>query len=693
MDNLTINEEYARKFQQHKEKQLKQKLKGWERKDYEKERNATCDKENEYESSDNESEDSEAELVNEKVKSKFLEVLLKLKDDSMTQSLKKLDKPIFDDSDFHDKRQKTKKEGKVGFSITDALIVDGQEEDEGNEDVYDVTYVPKEKQKDDKEKKEFIQKLEEDDEEDDDEGGFSFLKKKERETEIPEMDQKTNEEPKEQAIESLTLDEALKKSKIKTKDINLDLLQNIWGEEKIQDKNERFLRNYILSEAWLDNDENRINKKLLLIDKEDEEKDELYDNFEHAYNHRFEEEGGANITTYQRQLDDTFRVKDESRAKKRKEREKRKEEEKEKLKKEIRKEKEARVEEVMKKISKISAKDKLERLAQEMEGDSDFDMDKFDQKMNEIFDEDDIGKNEENYEDEMKDEEENFYPENDEDEQLWFYCDSCRKVIKENKIKYDCATCEDFTLCKSCFKGTQHPHKMKKDKVPVGCTPPENWKEILDQVNTKESSNELICTNCNSEIVNLHYFICEICTDVIICKTCRGIGKSVHPDHKLKRVKIETEGEETELKPEEKIKSILDSKLNTVVDDFIGKDIPSKFHYTKVEKDQHGLTNEMLLYLDDHVLQKFLPLKKLAPYNKDYTLNEKKREAMLRQFERMVEKKKRELFQLEETDKEIKEKNKETMKLLNKKVNREDYTDFKKKKRLETYGISQSTTS
>ena len=40
----------------------------------------------------------------------------------------------------------------------------------------------------------------------------------------------------------------------------MNLLQQIWGDDKKLSKNERFLRNYILSEGWLDKNTTGLNK-------------------------------------------------------------------------------------------------------------------------------------------------------------------------------------------------------------------------------------------------------------------------------------------------------------------------------------------------------------------------------------------------------------------------------------------------
>jgi len=123
----------------------------------------------------------------------------------------------------------------------------------------------------------------------------------------------------------------LGKARIKPKDLNTQLLSQLWGDDKNLDPNERFLRNYVLSEAWLENNENKISKTMLRIDRDDDDKDSENDRFEHKKNFRFEEEGGANLTTYQRQINESYRIKDNSRKEKREERKVKKTDEKKKI--------------------------------------------------------------------------------------------------------------------------------------------------------------------------------------------------------------------------------------------------------------------------------------------------------------------------------------------------------------------------
>ena len=59
--------------------------------------------------------------------------------------------------------------------------------------------------------------------------------------------------------------------------------------------------------------------------------------------------------------------------------------------------------------------------------------------------------------------------------------------------------------------------------------PPADWMDIVEQ--TIEDK----CENCKKEIIDPYYFICSECNNIKFCKTCRGIGKSIH-EHTLTKV-------------------------------------------------------------------------------------------------------------------------------------------------------------
>eukprot|EP00918_Siedleckia_nematoides_P057474 GHVU01125363.1.p1 GENE.GHVU01125363.1~~GHVU01125363.1.p1 ORF type:complete len:223 (+),score=34.55 GHVU01125363.1:121-789(+) len=73
--------------------------------------------------------------------------------------------------------------------------------------------------------------------------------------------------------------------------------------------------------------------------------------------------------------------------------------------------------------------------------------------------------------------------EGDEDSSsLWWRCDSCKQGIPVGAKRYDCQTCEDFTLCKKCWKTKRHPHRMRPFSVPEGHDPPADYAEQQDAI-------------------------------------------------------------------------------------------------------------------------------------------------------------------------------------------------------------------
>lgn len=171
----------------------------------------------------------------------------------------------------------------------------------------------------------------------------------------------------------------------------------------------------------------------------------------------------------------------------------------------------------------------------------------------------------------------------------------------------------------------------------------------------------------------------------------------------------EEKNEETDnLEPRKKLEKLIDEKYDTVVDDVIAGHIPTKFHYAKVKghTDNDELTDDMLLYLDDQTLNKYLPLKTLAPYKDGFIVPGYKKKRLLSEFQREVDKRKRELLNEIKQKKQIAESNQSLLqkkhlsseKSSNSKLEKEeknsdsvatDKKEYRKKKRLETYGITQ----
>ena len=178
----------------------------------------------------------------------------------------------------------------------------------------------------------------------------------------------------------------------------MELLQQFWGErEDSLDDTDKFLRYYILSQAWKDRGSHKrqIPVEEELADKEDSERDGEMDKYEEAYNFRYEDGSGAFIQTHSRQPEDTLRLKQNTRQDKRKQRDARKQDEKvssllrmqTRQMSELERAKALKLEELTRKldtIAKVAGHQKLELLKPELEGA--FEPAQYDQIVEKVFD-------------------------------------------------------------------------------------------------------------------------------------------------------------------------------------------------------------------------------------------------------------------------------------------------------------------
>ncbi len=161
-------------------------------------------------------------------------------------------------------------------------------------------------------------------------------------------------------------------------------LREFWTDKKL-DRGEKFLRDYILNKRYLDDDDGDHGKESDL--SEDEKTLEAQAEFEHKYNFRFEDPDQDFIKKYPRTIAESMRRKDDSRKKRREEVAERKTREKEKKREELKQLKALKRREILdklEKLRKITGNDELAFKDEDLE--EDFDPEKYDERMNAVFD-------------------------------------------------------------------------------------------------------------------------------------------------------------------------------------------------------------------------------------------------------------------------------------------------------------------
>lgn len=137
-----------------------------------------------------------------------------------------------------------------------------------------------------------------------------------------------------------------------------DLMARYFQDGGRLDKNEKFLRNYILNEGWKtgkgEMSGSNAQVKQDEVDREDEARDGEMEEFEEKYNFRFEHPNAATITTHARDMpaEDTLRRKETTRKEARERAKERKEDEKKRKREEINRLKLAKKEEILEKLKK-----------------------------------------------------------------------------------------------------------------------------------------------------------------------------------------------------------------------------------------------------------------------------------------------------------------------------------------------------
>jgi protein KRI1 len=161
-----------------------------------------------------------------------------------------------------------------------------------------------------------------------------------------------------------------------------------------KDDQDSFLMNYILNRGWISKGQDEPEEKPKDSNEikeleESEEELEIADEFEQEYNFRFEEPNSSNIISHPRTVEGTLRRVKSARAERRADKVKRKEEAKAKKFEELKRLKNKKKKEILDQLEKIQNISGYKDY--NIEGfnlDDDFDPEKFDQQMQDQFDED-----------------------------------------------------------------------------------------------------------------------------------------------------------------------------------------------------------------------------------------------------------------------------------------------------------------
>lgn len=173
---------------------------------------------------------------------------------------------------------------------------------------------------------------------------------------------------------------------------NIDSPSSLYTEKDDSNPEQNFLMDYILNKGWVDEKKIRIKEKFVEQELEEEEQAiEEEEKFEEKYNFRFEQPGSASIVTYPRQLTNSLRLKDDRRKMGREAKALRKEEEHRKEEEDLKRLKNLKRSELkdrLKRIGKISSLKMVPLQLMDDGNDGDFDPEKHDRMMKEIFNED-----------------------------------------------------------------------------------------------------------------------------------------------------------------------------------------------------------------------------------------------------------------------------------------------------------------
>jgi len=620
---LTINEKFADKYEKRKQNEeltrLKEKYgdveesklkKAAERKkQFSKDINDATIFDSDEDESTSEEEDEYGELITPEVDAQIMKTILKVK--SKDKDIYDSEKKFFSEQEMEkarqlwkEKQEKQKAEKPMHLKDYHRKVLLGEIKDDENENEEEgegkkkKTFVEEQNEL----KKEFIDEANNIDDDDMD-SFFTVKKKTKEEKEQEEEDYKTFLLENMAEVDNPTAIQEWKNYK----------------DNPNVDKNEAFLMDYILNRGWIEKDKKKnpfsINTEEL---SDDEEEVEKADRFESQYNFRFEEEGGTQLITHSRNIEDSMRRKNNSRKQKRENLKQRKLEEKKRREEELKRLKNLKKQEIINKLKQIQEITGNKNVGfDDVDLEGDFNPEEYDKKMEDVFNDD--------Y---YNDEDANIKPEFADDIDI-------DDIVPKEEL-------EEFNNNENNEGGGNEGYNEEY--------PEEGYKEGgEDGYNANANANDDDFIMDADYLPGGQYYNTQETG-----KKKKLSKKQLKKERKLaKKKQKQLANQVPAADPNKSLNEYLDEYYQLDYEDMIG-DTPTRFKYTKVKPENYGLSAVEILLADDKDLNELISLKKLAPHRseerqmKDEIKFNKSKKKRLSVFRKSLEEKMNQIIEEEE---------------------------------------------
>jgi protein KRI1 len=355
----------------------------------------------------------------------------------------------------------------------------------------------------------------------------------------------------------------------------VEILTGFWENDNLAD-DDKFLREYITNKRWLDKEAAKIPSYDELVkihhDDVDAEAYEKQEEFEHKYNFRYEEPGGAQIMTYARDID-SVRKKDTSRADARKKRDERKAKEAKQIEDEKKREIKKKKREIVDRLLEIqkAAGIEADETLKNMDLDGDFDPDQWDKKMQSIFN------------DEYYNADDNEKPVFDSDDEGGY---------EDMYQGSDIATASSF-LAKNKEENFEQDAEQDQEMN-------EGEQEGDEEMNQDEENGEENNEEYNDDEA-------EENPEGNIIYDESGNGRKSKRKLKKERKNLKNLS----------LKDYFDEIYKLDYEDVIADGLKTRFKYTTVPAANYGMSVVDILEKDEKDLNQIVPIKKLQPYRED----------------------------------------------------------------------------